>query len=684
MAKYKAEDILFYAWEDKHGIDVNEVNKLVKDNPNKLVVVLIDNTTQINEEILNKLNEKVQIRIQGPYDPDRITKQMRVNFADKKHNRKTPARRYYTFSVIYTRNEVLNIIREMEKIEKGMNPNYSDIQKLYYLYDTLKRTVMYDPEYEDKTDKQVRTLRGFINKKTVCAGYSVMLKELLDRQGIESYFLGGHGHAWNVVKIEGEYYPIDITWENKEYRTGNMRTNYFFGQDANEFRKHHTASGDDPHEYLMHKLSSFDPGFVKYLSSTVTREEKFNNTTFAGERLNGEEFMLIQIGSVQIGNETYYKYYLREMSDKHTKMTSEPIIITTKVNLCLYRDKINFKVSKEDNRFEESLVRELLSKSNIFDSLRKGSTYIGTVDSYAGTHGSINKFKKEPVEMAMFPIKHKTIRRKDNSIILVEMDEYSIATKDKKFYKYNIYDISSKNYILRKRIVYSDNDIFKEKGNFDSLFEEDNINEAIRNHCGYLGYFENNEISHKTNQGFFNPNKKVTVEDYDENVRKIVKIPSFEELKGYYQKYKTIDNKFKYDSIDRVEVLERGNKRSVDDKTTKRNAYLALLWEDAVGRGLESFSIENRMIFEEIQSKIIENIKKTNFINTIELYKEFSNDPKKQEIFLNLFSTMSRTRFLTEFFYRSVKPNDKINGEPVTLGTYEFANTLVDASMKRR
>ena len=55
-----------------------------------------------------------------------------------------------------------------------------------------------------------------INGKGVCAGYSAAFKLLADAAGLENivvtgYLDGSLPHAWNKVKIDGEWYIIDTT-----------------------------------------------------------------------------------------------------------------------------------------------------------------------------------------------------------------------------------------------------------------------------------------------------------------------------------------------------------------------------------------------------------------------------------------------------------------------------------------
>ncbi len=59
------------------------------------------------------------------------------------------------------------------------------------------------------------------------------MKYFLDGLGIESYFVigesKGESHAWNLVKIEDQYYHIDPTWDDPVTEDGKdiLRYNYF-------------------------------------------------------------------------------------------------------------------------------------------------------------------------------------------------------------------------------------------------------------------------------------------------------------------------------------------------------------------------------------------------------------------------------------------------------------------------
>ncbi len=77
---------------------------------------------------------------------------------------------------------------------------------------------------DDRID-YLRTICGvFLDGKSVCEGYARALQYLLQKCGIESAEVAGFihkdggekggAHAWNIVKIDGDYYYMDTTWDD--------------------------------------------------------------------------------------------------------------------------------------------------------------------------------------------------------------------------------------------------------------------------------------------------------------------------------------------------------------------------------------------------------------------------------------------------------------------------------------
>lgn len=119
-------------------------------------------------------------------------------------------------------------------IDEGM----SDMEKAIALHDHIILNCEYDYQnYLDRTlPREVYTSYGvLVNCKAVCQGYALAYKLLLNRAGIECYMVTSDGmnHAWNLVRLDGQYYQVDTTWDDPVWdRFGLASHRYMFLSDA--------------------------------------------------------------------------------------------------------------------------------------------------------------------------------------------------------------------------------------------------------------------------------------------------------------------------------------------------------------------------------------------------------------------------------------------------------------------
>lgn len=88
---------------------------------------------------------------------------------------------------------------------------------------------------KDKID-YLRTICGvFLDGKAVCEGYARAMQYLLQKCGIECAEVVGYirketgerddAHAWNIVKIDGDYYHLDTTWDDSSNTVQTVKSN---------------------------------------------------------------------------------------------------------------------------------------------------------------------------------------------------------------------------------------------------------------------------------------------------------------------------------------------------------------------------------------------------------------------------------------------------------------------------
>ena len=137
-----------------------------------------------------------------------------------------------SFSYLCTKQEMNGIKEQIEsKVKRFLDSvdiiNMSDYQKEIMIHDYLCKNVKYDNNCIENVDKSIisHTIWGvFIEKKAVCDGIAKAFKYLCNVLGIKCIVAKGQGdgehtekHAWNIVKIDGYAYQIDVTWDLNKY-----------------------------------------------------------------------------------------------------------------------------------------------------------------------------------------------------------------------------------------------------------------------------------------------------------------------------------------------------------------------------------------------------------------------------------------------------------------------------------
>lgn len=136
-----------------------------------------------------------------------------------------------TPSYTATKSEVDAANKEINAIAaKKPDDITDDIDIALWLHDYICVNYEYDtPAKENHLVTEIlRDGRG------VCQAYADLYGLLLERFGIESYYVSSDAmsHAWNIVKIGGEWYHVDVTWDDPTPdRTGRAKHEYFMRSD---------------------------------------------------------------------------------------------------------------------------------------------------------------------------------------------------------------------------------------------------------------------------------------------------------------------------------------------------------------------------------------------------------------------------------------------------------------------
>ncbi len=180
-------------------------------------------------------------------------------------------------------------------------------------------------ETEDKNREgldYLRTICGiFLNRKAVCAGYAKAMQYLLRRCGIECAYCTGHviekngslggGHAWNIFKMDGDYYQLDVTHNDPSKTSQKVRKE---GYD-------HSYFGITTEE--ISRTRNFDMCPMEPAECTATRCNYFTHNELVLDSYDLDQIKALAKAAAKRGS----KYFCFKFSNRSAYGTAEDRVL---------------------------------------------------------------------------------------------------------------------------------------------------------------------------------------------------------------------------------------------------------------------------------------------------------------------------------------------------------------------
>lgn len=181
-----------------------------------------------------------------------------------------------TFGCVYSENK-MNIVKlysifsksekdacevklrnKIEEIISKIPKNSDDYEKELFLHNYIIDNCSYK---NVSNNPKIFTSYGcLVDKIAVCEGYSKAMQILLCNCGVECKTVAGIGngepHMWNIVKIGGDWYHLDVTWDSADKNSRYM----YFNVDDKTIKKNHSIGEQFQVAGLLrpHKMYNFD------------------------------------------------------------------------------------------------------------------------------------------------------------------------------------------------------------------------------------------------------------------------------------------------------------------------------------------------------------------------------------------------------------------------------------------
>ena len=144
-----------------------------------------------------------------------------------------PKNNSYLHSSFSTKQDANIAIQRVNNIKNNLVNNinqYNIYDKIKYVHDILINSL----EYNADTTNAHNIYGAFVEQKVVCEGYAKAFKYIMDSIDVECILVSGtatnssgqqESHMWNYVKLNNEWYGVDVTWDDPIINGGTYKNN---------------------------------------------------------------------------------------------------------------------------------------------------------------------------------------------------------------------------------------------------------------------------------------------------------------------------------------------------------------------------------------------------------------------------------------------------------------------------
>lgn len=198
--------------------------------------------------------------------------------------------------------------RMVEQVQLVTNDIVNSVQGLD-TFETLKTFhdyIITHCDYEKSSENYSNAYGVFIEGKAVCEGYARAFKYLCDMVNIPCELVLGIAeidHMWNLVKVDNEWYHIDVTWDDPENKGGDyIGYSYFNVSDSQIFTNHVI---DDVPQFPS--ATATDMNYFKHNNVCAYTSEELYNLIY-GEIykscIDGDKYVYVSVSSKDVFDDT--------------------------------------------------------------------------------------------------------------------------------------------------------------------------------------------------------------------------------------------------------------------------------------------------------------------------------------------------------------------------------------------
>lgn len=222
--------------------------------PQQLLPAIVANMAKLNKQFTLNVNGRVPKNIDGmlvdAFEQSHLQQPFYTQHCEHRSYRYgsvSKNRIKIEFTVQYRMNRAHEkwMLDEINNILSNIvRKNMTTLEKIVAVHDYIAKTFTYDL---NTTGSPYAVYTFMKEKHGVCMAYALLFEKMMEMLDIPCYYVIGQaegesdaGHAWNMVELDGQWYHIDVTWDDlsSKSKIHQIRYRYFLVSD-DKMKKDH-------------------------------------------------------------------------------------------------------------------------------------------------------------------------------------------------------------------------------------------------------------------------------------------------------------------------------------------------------------------------------------------------------------------------------------------------------------
>ncbi|MDD3035783.1 MAG: transglutaminase domain-containing protein [Candidatus Saccharimonadaceae bacterium] len=250
-------------------------------------------------------------------------------------------------------------------IQENASNLKTDYQKAYWAYHWIIDHVHYD-----KTYSKFSAYDGLQESGTVCKGYALLYCALANELGLDCSFVSGTvglndkiNHAWNIIKLNGEWYCVDSTWGDND-----NKDKYFLKSKDTFLSSDYDYRNSDLYSYYIDAGENFA---VADFDNTKSSESHFMSPSVYNIKMDVLKYNTLEVGEgyrFMISNIDETPIHFKSADSAVAKVDSNGIIIGASEGTTIitaYNTDLNIKQSCEITVIPNNDVSPTLTETEL-------------------------------------------------------------------------------------------------------------------------------------------------------------------------------------------------------------------------------------------------------------------------------------------------------------------------------